>query len=275
MLCFAVMKSILVPLRVYDAAASVLDHAITVARAFDGYVEGLVVEPVFQVAVGEAMAAVPAYDTRMLEDWRAKAEAVHAKFNDAMARAKIAAGWHQTTGTESAVVGEYGRVFDLIVIGRSHGDDEGEVTETCEAALFDSGRPVLLAPREAPAALGKTIVISWNGSTETARTIGLGMPFIDRAEAVFVLTVEGATVSGPSGAQVAAYLARRGIAAKAVTAKPGDRSQGEAILEEADALGADFLLKGAYTHSRLRQMVFGGPTKHILAHAALPVLMAH
>jgi nucleotide-binding universal stress UspA family protein len=269
------MKSILVPLRAYDGAESALDNAITVARGFDAYVEGLVVEPVFQLAVGEAMAAVPAYDTQMLDDWRAKAETVRAKFDETMAQAGIASGWHQGKGSESAVVGEYGRLFDLIVIGRSQGDDGGEVTETCEAALFDSGRPVLLAPREAPSALGKTAVISWNGSTETARTIALGLPFIDRAEAVFVLTVEGATVPGPSGDQVAAYLGRRGIEAKAITAKPGDRSQGEAILEEADALGADLLLKGAYTHSRLRQMVFGGPTKHILSHAELPVLMAH
>jgi nucleotide-binding universal stress UspA family protein len=269
------MKSILVPLRAYNGPESVLDNALTVARAFDGYVEGIVVEPVFQVAVGEAMAAVPAYDTQMLEDWRAKAQTVRAKFDEVMTQAGVSAGWHQATGIESAVIGEYGRVFDLIVIGRSQSDDGGEVTETCEAALFDSGRPVLLAPRTAPASLGKTVVISWNGSTETARTIGLGMPFIDHADAVFVLTVEGATVPGPSGTQVAAYLARRGIDAKAITAKPGERSQGAAILEEAEALGADLLLKGAYTHSRLRQMVFGGPTKHILSHAELPVLMAH
>jgi len=269
------MKSILIPLRASEDIGHVLDHAVTVARRFKSYVEGIVVEPVYPVAVGEAMAALPAIDSQMLEDWRARAKKVHAKFDAAMAEAGLTAGWHEFKGPESTVVGEHGRLFDLIVIGRGTGNDAGEVTETCEAALFDSGRPVLLAPREAAASLGETVVVSWNGSTETARTIALGMPFIEGAKSVYVLTIEGVTVAGPSGEEVAASLSRRGIKAEPVLAEPGDRSAGEAILEETGKLGADLLLKGAYTHSRLRQMVFGGPTKHILSHATLPVLMAH
>ena len=281
------MKSLLVPLRVGEEIEVVLAHALTLARAFDSYVEGLVVEPVFQVVAGEAMAAVPAYDDQMLEDWRARAKETRARFTEIMDAAGVplaadktaatgpGAGWRELKGPESTVVGEHGRLFDLIVIGRGPEDASSEVTETCEAALFESGRPVLLAPREPVEAIGRNLVISWNGSTETARTIGLGMSIVERAETVHVLTVEGATVAGPTGQAVADYLARRGLDARAVTAKPGDRSAGAAILAEAAALGADLLLKGAYTHSRLRQMVFGGPTKHILAHASLPVLMAH
>ena len=281
------MKSILVPLRASEDIDGVLAHAVMVARRFDSYVEGLVVEPVFQMVVGEAMAAVPSYDVRLLEDWRARTKLARAKFDRIMKQAGIkagksgapkkgpSAGWQELKGGEGKVVGEYGRVFDLIVIGRAPEDDIDDVTETCEAALFDSGRPVLLAPRDPVKALGATVVISWNGSTETARTIGLGMPFIEGAKTVFVLTMEGVTVPGPSGEQVAGYLSRRGVTAKAVTTQPADRSSGAAILEEAAALGADLLFKGAYTHSRLRQMVFGGPTRHILSHADLPVLMAH
>ena len=72
---------------------------------------------------------------------------------------------------------------------------------TVEAALFDSGRPVLIVPplTSEPAALGDTVVISWNGSTETARAVSFAMPFLIRARQVVVLTVEGATVEGPSG----------------------------------------------------------------------------
>jgi nucleotide-binding universal stress UspA family protein len=101
------------------------------------------------------------------------------------------------------------------------------------------------------------------------------MPFIAAAEKVVVLTVEGGTVPGPSGEEVAAHLARHGVAVSAVTAPASGRTAGEAILEEAASLGADLLFKGAYTHSRLRQMVFGGATRHILEAAELPVLMAH
>ena len=87
------MKSILIPLRASEDIGHVLDHTVTVARRFKSYVEGIVVEPVYPVAVGEAMAALPAIDSQMLEDWRARAKKVHAKFDAAMAEAGLTAGW--------------------------------------------------------------------------------------------------------------------------------------------------------------------------------------
>ena len=74
-------------------------------------------------------------------------------------------------------------------------------------------------------------------------------------------------------------LRRNGVKAEALTLKRGDRPSGEAIgeitLEQAASLGCDLIVKSAYTQSRLRQMIFGGATRHILAKATLPVLMAH
>jgi nucleotide-binding universal stress UspA family protein len=72
-----------------------------------------------------------------------------------------------------------------------------------------------------------------------------------------------------------AYLQRNGIAAKMMTTPTSDRGAGAAILAAAKSEGCDLLVKGAYTQSRLRQMIFGGATSHILANAELPVLMAH
>jgi nucleotide-binding universal stress UspA family protein len=80
---------------------------------------------------------------------------------------------------------------------------------------------------------------------------------------------------GPSGEEAARHLRQNGIKATASTVKPGARSSGETILEQAASLGCDLLVKGAYTQSRFRQMIFGGATRHILSNAALPVLMAH
>lgn len=133
----------------------------------------------------------------------------------------------------------------------------------------------MVAAPKPPQKLGETVVVAWNGSTETACTIGLGMPFLAGAKKVVVVTVEGGTVPGPTGEQVANHLVRNGVNAQARLIQPNDRTPGEALLEETAALGADLLLKGAYTHSRLRQLIFGGTTKHILAVADLPVFMAH
>jgi nucleotide-binding universal stress UspA family protein len=146
---------------------------------------------------------------------------------------------------------------------------------TLEAALFESGRPVLIAPPAAPSRLGENVLIAWNCSTEQARTTAFAMPLLRGASRVTVMTVEGSTVPGPTGAQLARCLQRNGIAAEPVTIPAEKRGAGEVLLAKAAALGCDLVIKGAYTQSRLRQLIFGGVTRHILAAAEVPVLMAH
>jgi nucleotide-binding universal stress UspA family protein len=118
-------------------------------------------------------------------------------------------------------------------------------------------------------------LVAWNSSTEQARTMADAMPFLRLAERVTIVTVEGSSVAGPSAVQMTRSLAMNGIAAEPITLKPGKRPAGEVLLGTADELGCDLIVKGAYTQSRLRQMIFGGTTRHILANARLPVLMAH
>jgi nucleotide-binding universal stress UspA family protein len=101
------------------------------------------------------------------------------------------------------------------------------------------------------------------------------MPLLLGAERVEVLIVEGHMVPGPSGSELTSHLLRHGISANSRTLKADQRSAGEIILDEAGDLGADLVLKGAFTRSRLRQIVFGGTTQHILDFATVPVLLAH
>jgi nucleotide-binding universal stress UspA family protein len=119
------------------------------------------------------------------------------------------------------------------------------------------------------------VLVAWNGSTEQAHTNAFALPLLRRAEKVTVLTVEGNLTPGPSAEDAARQLRRSGEKAQAMTVKPGARSAGEMILEQAASLGCDLLVKSAYTQSRLRQMIFGGATRHILANASLPGFMAH
>jgi nucleotide-binding universal stress UspA family protein len=101
------------------------------------------------------------------------------------------------------------------------------------------------------------------------------MPFLKGADHVLVLEVEGGSVPGPSAQDVQTYLTRNGISSEANSVEPGGVEIGQAILDEAAAQNADMIVKGAYTHSRLRQFIFGGATKHLLTNADIPVLMAH
>jgi len=281
------MKTILLPFRGDEQSLAPLELAYTVAVRFGGYIEGLFVRQTPPLVSGEGMTIPGEYIAELEEDAKQASQRARERFDGIMSDKGVpvqdvryetdgpSAGWHDTEGFESRVVGEHGRLFDLIMVGCARRPAVVEQDAVCEAALFDSGRPVLMAPAEPPQALGDTIVVAWNGSTETARTIGLGMPLLQAAGRVVVLTVEGSTVPGPGPDEVAAHLARNGVKAEARTAQPGDRSSGQAILEECGDIGADLLFKGAYTHSRLRQMIFGGATSHILAHADLPVFMAH
>ena len=172
-------------------------------------------------------------------------------------------------------LGSLARVYDLTVLGRPSSNEAGARMTTLEAVLFDSGRPVLIAPSGPSGPIGKTIVISWNRSTEAARTLSFAMPLLKSAENITVLTIEEAVVPGPLGSEVCRYLEDNGIASDERTVSAGGRRPGAAILDEAAKLGCDLLIKSAYTQSRLRQMIFGGATSHILSHAELPVFMAN
>jgi nucleotide-binding universal stress UspA family protein len=118
-------------------------------------------------------------------------------------------------------------------------------------------------------------MIAWNGSTETTRAISLAMAFLAKAEWVLVFAVDGAMVEGPGAEDVRRMLIRSGIAAEARTKDSNARTAGQTILAEAQRESVDLVIKGAYTHSRLRQMIFGGATSHLINETTIPVLMAH
>jgi len=144
-----------------------------------------------------------------------------------------------------------------------------------ESALFDSGRPILIVPPGRHGPIGRKIVIAWNSSTETARGVALAMPYLRRAEAIEVLSIEGATVPGPTSTELADALRLHGLPVTARHVDPGSRSIGVTLVEEARAWGADMIVKGAYTQSRLRQLIFGGLTRHLITASTVPVMFSH
>ncbi|MGB1005607.1 MAG: universal stress protein, partial [Thalassobaculaceae bacterium] len=168
--------------------------------------------------------------------------------------------------------GEVARVFDGTVVSKD--DRYQDWRLVFETALFEGGRPVFLVPPGWQRASGETIAVAWNRSTETARLIGQSLDIMRAAKAVHVVEVEDWAVPGPDGGQLVAYLARQGIAAQRRTVAD-NAGPGAAILTAAHDLRADLLLKGAYTQSRLRQMIFGGATSAVIADATIPVLFAH
>ena len=117
--------------------------------------------------------------------------------------------------------------------------------------------------------------IAWNCSTETARTVAFAMPFLTQAKQITVVQVQRGTVPGPAPPSSRTICSGTAWRSSGARCRWATRSVGDVILREAQAAGADLVVKGAYTQSRLRQMIFGGATSHILAEAELPVIMAN
>ena len=285
------MKTILLPLEQSEGLAAMLETAWLAAKGFGSGIEALYIRRALPGVVvadigGYAAAAPDLVESFEAED-RERGRRVRAQFEDFLrgngvelgaepaAEGRPSARWTDDLPPGDASVGMYARLFDLTVVGRPVQGASAPASSTLESVLFDSGRPILIAPPKAPKSLGRTAVVSWNCSTETARAVALALPFLKAAERVVVLAVEGVMVPGPTAAEAARHLQQNGIRAEAREVSAGGRGGGEAILAEAAALEADLLVKGAYTHSRLRQMIFGGATSQILAEAELPVLMAH
>jgi nucleotide-binding universal stress UspA family protein len=278
------MKTILVPTEKSDLMTSTLETALLFARQVGGYIEGFALRAAISdfvaadLIVADAWAVAETRDAELAKEARTLFESFMSAHGVPLAtttKDRPSYGWTEADAARDAFVGSYGRVFDIIVFGRPGSYPAGASMAAVEAALFESGRPILIAPPTAPTRLGDNVVIAWNRSTETARCVALAMPLLYAAKKVTVLTVTGGMVPGPDGDEVARYLERNGIVADSITADPGNKNSGEVFLERAAELGCDLLIKGAYTQSRLRQMIFGGATSHILAKTMVPVFMAH
>lgn len=280
------MKTLLIPTEDHDAMPAVLEGARLMAQTFDSYMEGfavrpspgtyVTVEPVSSLAISGAFEPESANEAKAQFEAFMRANSVP---QGGQAPAAYSYGWTRSEAAEDAYIGNYGRVFDLIVLGRPGSAPENPRMPPLESALFDAGRPVLIVPKAVPKSIGRNVLVAWNRSTEQAHTNALAMPVLRLADKVTVLMVEGGADSGPTGEEAALHLRRNGVKAEALTLKKVERTSaeriGEITLEQATALGCDLIVKSAYTQSRLRQMIFGGATRHILANAQVPVLMAH
>lgn len=187
---------------------------------------------------------------------------------------KVSAEFSAATGDAANIVAEDGRFADMVVTRRPAG---GQMeTGVMEAALVATGRPMLLADGTAAPVLSGVVVIAWKDRPEAARAVAAAMPFLERATRVVIVSVEedGAAPLA-SCEKLQRSLRWHNPATEVVHLPRGDRPAVDALLEEAARLGANLLVMGAYSHNRLREMVFGGFTRSVLTRAALPVLMAH
>lgn len=185
------------------------------------------------------------------------------------------ASWENVTGDPYRAVVERAGATDLVVVGRTE-EGVGALTRgIVESALFGAGARVLLASKEPRATLGEKILIGWNRSASSARALRNAMPLLKEAGEVALVMVTTGAKFGAEPERVAEFLRLHGIEAAVKEIAPDYRKVSEVLLEEASGMGADLVVAGAFSHSRLREVVLGGVTRDILADGSVPVLMTH
>ncbi len=284
------IRKLLLPLTGTTAGEAALATALQVARIWNAHVTALHVrmdsrdvaplagEGLSGAMIEEMMSATERESSDRAQAVRHMFETFVAtqgvKVGEARAHeSEATASFASVVGREEDLVAQLARLSDLAVVPHPEAGEDVSSSDALHAVLFDSGRPVLIAPQVARPTIGTRICVAWNGTAESAAAVQAGLPWMQRAQAVRVLTSDEYHRRGPQAADLTAYLAMHGITADIATFRPVDRDVGKGLLAATREFNADLLCMGAYSHSRLRQLILGGVTRHVLEFAAIPVMM--
>jgi nucleotide-binding universal stress UspA family protein len=267
---------ILVLLRRPQRVAILLDAAGRLATLMDeARVNALAIrEPVQRTALAAEVLMEevnPVLDARERE--RQRVAALRAAFDRWAAGNDVgdAVRWVEATGSAAAIVEERGRRADIIVAARPAEDDR-LARQAFRTALFGTDRPVLMVPSSASAGFGCRVAIAWRDERHAVRAVIPALRCLAAAEQVHVLTGVREGAERPS---LPRLFLEHGIRADLHVLQIGSGPFGQTLLDKAHQLSADLLVMGAYAHSPMRELILGGVTRHMLAHADLPVLMRH
>jgi len=282
-------RKLLLPLSETPCGLAALRLGLDLARLWNAHLAAVVMRvDARSVAplAGEGMSGAMIEDMMQATERESagRATALERIFNDEVASAEIVvhAAPHSTVGATASLEGFTGRDEDVIpglamladlTILPHPSDTDSDGSECLHAVLFDSGRPVLIAAPAAPATIGRRCCLAWNGTVESSAALAAMLPWLRRADSVRVLHAPEYQRNGPPAVSLLPYLALHGVEADIVTFHPVNRDVGAGMLAAAAAFDADLLGVGAYSTSRLRQMILGGVTRHVLRCAPLPVLM--
>ena len=275
-------KTILVHCDVNPKLSHRLEVAVELAQRFGAYLVGVHVQvpidiPAFSGGVVPTFDLFAAYEASAKAAYDTAADA----FEDAIKGSRLATEWRLAKGYHEDELVIQARYADLLILGQTEPNRETLTPDDLpETVAISSGRATLVVPhigvRSKP---GKSIMLCWNASRESARAAAEALPFLVSAEKVVVLIVDtkrfGSGHGPEPGADVAAWLARHGVNVTVLREAAVDTDVGELILSRAADHDVDLIVMGLYGHSRLREVILGGASRTLLSSMTVPVLMAH
>jgi len=277
-----VYKSILT---VWDGRADSrpsLDVAIALARNWDAHLNVLCLG-IDHVQVGFYYAgASPSIMAENVEAARDAAKALEAEIDAILNPEDI--NWSCQSmiaemGGISWSVGQVARFNDLVILPQPYGKGASDdMASILEAALFDGDAPVLVYPTQDVGTPGKKPIVSWDQSASALRAVKCALPFLRAADMVEVAVIDpprhDEDMADP-GMDLSKFLAHQGVDVDVAVLARTLPKLSETLQQHALDIGADMIVAGAYGHSRLREAILGGPTRDMLEHVTVPVLMAH
>ena len=263
---------------------TLLAPAVSLAERFQSRLLGLSVVPPVAVFSAAAPLGPPVIVDAHCELYRAENPAMRAAFEDAARGRGFVAEWRDDDAGAFGVadcVLPYAYATDLVVASQT--DPEWPGTDRLDIAdwlALESGRPVLIVPNAGVhASVGERVLVAWNGRREAARAVFDALPILQRAKDVKVVWVnpqsERERARDIPAADICNALARHGVKCQATEQVAPRGGVGETLLACATEMGADLLVMGCYGHTRVRELVFGGASRHVLTHMTIPVLMSH
>ena len=181
------------------------------------------------------------------------------------------ASWAELQGLRSGLVARHGKAADWVVMAVP---PEKRPTGTYEAAVLETGRPLLVIPRTMARFSPDTVLVAWNGTTEASRSLAHSLPILQQARRVVVVCVDSHEAVHPSANVICEYLGAHGIAAEATIVPPGAQSVGRVLEEMVADDDVDLVVMGAYDRKRLGGSAFGSVTNHMFAHAEVPLFLS-
>jgi len=281
-------RIILTPVEV-AAAANYVSVATSLAREQAATLVGLHVMPPSAPSTEYGFGLTPTMLAEIERMRRDAAKAAEGSFRDVASTvpgARFEIDDAGRTMDPESVVCRRARTVDITVVPQIGAGErlEDAPGSLAERLVMESGRPVIVVPQAGRfSTVGRRVLVAWNRSRESARAVADAMPLLERAEEVWVLTIDetrsargvGRGNNDDRAAQAVEYLALHGIKAKPCHDIVGDITAGDILLSRVSDMGIDLLVLGAYGHSRLRESMLGGVTREILQHMTVPTLMSH
>jgi len=275
------MRNILLPFEYIETIPHLVDCAVSLAKKYNSSVSGVAIHQRIDSFIAQEGSIV--FDSLHHDENKEEALKYKEKFIDHINTLKksdsdlsdLKYKWLSEELENQKYLGDLSRVYNVVIISRPYQELQSASLSSIQTILFDGGRPVMLIPMNKQIDIGREVVISWNCTTESSRAVFAALPILKKANNVTILTVEKVITDGPSGEQVSELLASHGIDAKPVTISGDEKKIGDAILDFSKSVDADLIVKGAYTQSRLREIIFGGATRHLMLHSEIPIYLVN